>query len=53
MAIVVPLSLFPFSFVISANHFVFHAYYLYFLILVLLVTYLFLMIAIRNGRRIS
>lgn len=53
IAVAIPLTLIPLSFVISANHFVFHLYYIYFLLIVLLTTYLFLSLAIRNGRRVS
>jgi hypothetical protein len=53
IALAIPLSLFPLSFLIIANNNVFHVYYLYIIIFILLITYLFLMMAIRNGQRIS
>lgn len=53
IALTIPFSLFPLSFLLIANNNVFHVYYLYIIIFILLITYLFLMMAIRNGQRIS
>lgn len=53
IACIVPFTLIPLSFVITENNFHYRAQYVYAFIFILLSTYVFVQLAVRNGKRLS